>query len=97
MFDFLGMDSHYLKIVSLYIFVYPQHAKWSSSKSQVMADTGRALILKNYYIMCIIPQIVVPIIQEVLSRFTKFGQHKHKFFTVISNSVLYKKMFTRHE
>jgi hypothetical protein len=58
--------------------------------------------------MCIITQIVVPITPkfvfvltkfdnlEVLTSFTKFGQHKHKFFTVINNSALYKKMF-RHE
>ena len=39
-------------------------------------DTGRALILKDYYIMCTITQIVVLITP-------KFGQHKHKFFTVI--------------
>ena len=62
-----------------------------------------------YYIMCIMTQIVVPITLKfvfvltkfgkpgkhlgVPTRITKFGQHKHKFFTVINNSALYKKMF----
>ena len=58
--------------------------------------SGRALILKNYYIMCIITQIVLPITPKFVFVLTKFGQHKHKFFTVINNSALYKKMF-RHE
>ena len=50
--------------------------------------------------MCIITQIVVPITPKFVFVLTKFGnpgKHlKHKFFTVINNSVLYKKMF-RHE
>ena len=59
--------------------------------------------------MCIITQIVVPITPKFVFVLTKFGKpgkpvnqvyqiwstQTHKFFTVINNSALYKKMFRR--
>jgi hypothetical protein len=65
----------------------------------LVPGTGRTLIIKNYYIMCIITEIVVVITPKfvfVLTKFGKFGHHKHEFFTVMNNSALYKKMFS-HE
>jgi len=37
------------------------------------AYIGHALIIKNYYIMCIITQIVVPITPKFVFVLTKFG------------------------
>ena len=59
-------------------------------------NSGRALIIKNYYIMCIITQIVVPITPKFVFVLTKFGKPGKHLVTVINNSALYKKMF-RHE
>ena len=58
--------------------------------------SGRTLIIINYYIMCIITQIVVPITPKFVFVLTKFGKPGKHLVTVINNSALYKKMF-RHE
>ena len=76
-------------IVKLKPIEHHMFRTFATAVGQKNHHSGRALIIKNYYIMCIITQIVVPITPKFVFVLTKF-------FTVINNSALYKKMF-RHE
>ena len=59
--------------------------------------TGCALIIKNYYIMCIITQIVVPITPKFVFVLTKFGKTQTLIFLQLEITVHYIKKMFRHE